>query len=196
MKQTEGDRNFSAPPLRTAPVFGGIAGIMTAEQGDTDDGNNMPSMSSKARESGKLQDMYRRTLAASWAAQAGELPADQCIEDIFAGGDGWAKHRGESTAASPKMGGSTEDDDSEGDNRTLRGHKRNTSGSHDTLRPARQRNGSKNDLGSHGPSGRGSIAQQFQSSQGSKNSEHRPTGEIDEFTAREDLRSWTIPAKG
>ena len=33
--------------------------------------------------------MYRRTLSASWAAQAGELPADECIEDIFAGGSGW-----------------------------------------------------------------------------------------------------------
>jgi hypothetical protein len=33
--------------------------------------------------------MYRRTLAASWAAQAGELPADECIENIFAGGNGW-----------------------------------------------------------------------------------------------------------
>lgn len=33
--------------------------------------------------------MYRRALAASWLAQPGELPPDQCIEDIFAGGDGW-----------------------------------------------------------------------------------------------------------
>ena len=32
--------------------------------------------------------MYRRALAASWAAQPGELQADECIEDIFAGGDG------------------------------------------------------------------------------------------------------------
>jgi len=197
MKQTEGDRNFSAPALRTAPVFGGIAGIMTTEQGDTDDGNNVPSMSSKARESGKLQDMYRRTLAASWAAQAGELPADQCIEDIFAGGDGWAKHEGASTAPSPRMGGSTEDDESEGDHRTLRGHKRNKSGSHDTLKPNRQRNGNKSNASSPGPvSGRGSIAQQVQSSQDAKRSEQRPTNEIDEFTAREDLRSWAISANG
>ena len=62
---------------------------MTAEQVEPDDLGHMPSMSSKTREIGKLQDMYRRTLAASWAAQAGELPADKCIEDIFAGGDGW-----------------------------------------------------------------------------------------------------------
>lgn len=48
----------------------------------------MPSIS-KSREARELQDMYRRTLAASWMCQAGALPADQCIEDIFAGGDGW-----------------------------------------------------------------------------------------------------------
>lgn len=34
--------------------------------------------------------MYRRSLAASWVRQPGELPPDQCIEDIFAGGDGWS----------------------------------------------------------------------------------------------------------
>ena len=32
--------------------------------------------------------MYRRALVASWAAQPGELQADECIEDIFAGGNG------------------------------------------------------------------------------------------------------------
>lgn len=199
MKQTEGDRNFAAPPLRTAPVFGGIAGIMTSEQVDTDDGNNVPSMSSKARESGKLQDMYRRTLAASWAAQAGELPADQCIEDIYAGGDGWAKHDGVSTAPAHclKVGGGTEEDESDGENRTMRGHKRNTSGSHDTLKPNRQRTSSKTNPSHTGTvSGRGSIASQVQSSQSSKKSEQRPTNEIDEFTAREDLRSWAISAHG
>jgi hypothetical protein len=36
MVQIEGERTFIAPPLRTAPVFGGITGIM-AEQGEQDD---------------------------------------------------------------------------------------------------------------------------------------------------------------
>lgn len=72
-----------------APVFGGIAGIVTSDQGELDDVGHMLSMSSKTREVSKLQDMYRQTLAASWAAQIGELPADKCIEEIFAGGDGW-----------------------------------------------------------------------------------------------------------
>ena len=33
--------------------------------------------------------MYRCALAASWSCQPGELPANECIEDIFAGGTGW-----------------------------------------------------------------------------------------------------------
>lgn len=75
-----------------------------------DDLGTIPSLSSKSRETGEMQDMYRRTLAASWAAQPGvsfhsvvlhggelltglqELRADKCIEDIFAGGDGWGSH--------------------------------------------------------------------------------------------------------
>jgi hypothetical protein len=37
MKQIEGDKNFVAPPLKTAQVFSGIAGIMSGEQGDAED---------------------------------------------------------------------------------------------------------------------------------------------------------------
>ena len=48
-----------------------------------------PSLSAGSREAGELQDMYRRSLAAYWSAQPGELKADECIEDIFSGGDGW-----------------------------------------------------------------------------------------------------------
>ncbi|KAK4693695.1 hypothetical protein P7C71_g3752, partial [Lecanoromycetidae sp. Uapishka_2] len=200
MTQTEGSRDFIAPPLKTAPVFGGIAGIMTAESGDpSDDGNNVPSMSYKARESGKLQDMYRRTLAASWAAQAGELPADKCIENIFAGGDGWGEDANESPKPSPRVGGGSTEDDSESETRTLRGHKRNTSGtgSRSTLKPTlRQRTSSKEGPTTGTVSGRGSIAQQIQQDHDSKSHAHRTTHEVNEFTEREDLRSWEISAKG
>jgi hypothetical protein len=37
MKQLDGERNFVAPPLKTAPVFVGIAGIMAGEQVEQDD---------------------------------------------------------------------------------------------------------------------------------------------------------------
>jgi hypothetical protein len=36
MKQLDGERNFIAPPLKTAPVFGGITGIMDFEQAEDD----------------------------------------------------------------------------------------------------------------------------------------------------------------
>ena len=36
-----------------------------------------------------MQDIYRRTLAASWFRLPAELPADEAVEDIFAGGNGW-----------------------------------------------------------------------------------------------------------
>lgn len=73
----------------------------------------------------KVQDMYRQTLAASWAAQTGELRADEVIEDIFGGGSGWGKgggRVGKSTRTSGREdGGGEGESDGEGDGRTLRG---------------------------------------------------------------------------
>ncbi|KAL3303996.1 respiratory complex assembly protein Rmp1 [Colletotrichum asianum] len=92
MRQLDGDKGYSAPPLRTAPVFGGIAGIMAGEQVEQDDAGQIPTMA-KSRDASEVQDMYRRALAASWSCQPGELPADECIEDIFSGGDGWRTGR-------------------------------------------------------------------------------------------------------
>ena len=44
MKQTEGDTNFIAPPLKSAMIAGGIAGVLSTEAGD---GEDMPSITSK-----------------------------------------------------------------------------------------------------------------------------------------------------
>lgn len=90
MRQLEGETNFTAPALKTAMVFGGIAGVLSTEVGDGVDetGGHMPSITSKTREMSELQDMYRRTLAASWSCASDELPPDKLIEDLFAGGDG------------------------------------------------------------------------------------------------------------
>ncbi|KXX78496.1 hypothetical protein MMYC01_204923 [Madurella mycetomatis] len=95
MVQVDGERNYIAPPPKSAPVFGGIAGFVAGDVFEpVDAGPNTPghapsSFSGKSRDLFELQDMYRRALAASWASQPGELPADQCIEDIFAGGEGF-----------------------------------------------------------------------------------------------------------
>ncbi|KAK2608669.1 hypothetical protein QQS21_002780 [Conoideocrella luteorostrata] len=86
MVQVDGERNFVAPALRTAPAFGGIAGLVAPEV--EDDTSPIPTIS-KPRDAAEVQDLYRRTLAASWSRQPNELPADECIEDIFSGGNGW-----------------------------------------------------------------------------------------------------------
>jgi hypothetical protein len=95
MKQIEGEKDFIVPPLKTATVFGGIAGIVATEAGDpkaVGDGGSSSAdiapLTKKTRELTESQDMYRRTLAATWACRTGELPPDKLIEDLFAGGDG------------------------------------------------------------------------------------------------------------
>jgi hypothetical protein len=105
MVQVDGERNYVAPPLKTAPVFGGIAGLMASGDAagaleppaDTltgqGGGDGVPEplgmAAGKSRDAYEVQDMYRRALAASWVGQPGDMPADECIEDIFGGGDGF-----------------------------------------------------------------------------------------------------------
>lgn len=173
---------------------------MTAEQGQGDDFSHMPSISSKTREVGKLQDMYRKTLAASWAAQEGELPADECIEDIFAGGDGWGKALKKTRKVTKPSRSSTDGEESDADRTTLKAHHRNTSSTHAKHASSKSKgylrtSSRSNNKSDSGISGRASIEQQIQSSSTDTTA---PTGrradEIDEFTAREDLRSWEISA--
>lgn len=93
MHQLDGPTDFIAPPLRAAAVFEGFTGIIASEQ--EQDGMSGQNTSGKtptgpSAELNELQDMYRLALAASWACGgSGELAADKCVEDIFAGGDGW-----------------------------------------------------------------------------------------------------------
>ncbi|KAK4041758.1 N-terminal C2 in EEIG1 and EHBP1 proteins-domain-containing protein [Parachaetomium inaequale] len=95
MVQVDGERNYVAPPPKSAPVFGGIAGFVAGDAfepvdvGATTPGHAPSSFTGKSRDMFEVQDMYRRALAASWASQPGELPADQCIENIFGGGEGF-----------------------------------------------------------------------------------------------------------
>lgn len=106
LTQMSGETNFITPELKPAQVFSGLAGVVmdsasssAAESTDhiigfgkgggsfsTEMGG---SMSLHSREQARIQDIYRRTLAASWQTQAGELNPVECIEDIFSGGDGW-----------------------------------------------------------------------------------------------------------
>ncbi|KAI1392162.1 N-terminal C2 in EEIG1 and EHBP1 proteins-domain-containing protein [Hypoxylon trugodes] len=118
MVQIDGERNYVAPALKTAPMFGGIAGVMTSngeaqaeqppdERPSTAGFASISNSFNKSRDAYELQDMYRRALAASWACQPGELPADECVEDIFAGGDGWSDSTRPKGAVSHKNRGSS-----------------------------------------------------------------------------------------
>ncbi|KAJ9630964.1 hypothetical protein H2203_001492, partial [Taxawa tesnikishii (nom. ined.)] len=208
MRHIEGDRDYYAPPLRTAPVFGGIAGIMAQEAPEAaDDLGTIPSLSSKSRETGEMQDMYRRTLAASWAAQPGELRADKCIEDIFAGGDGWGL-----TTDLRAEGGSYSDDarsrnasatnlatpSSTNLNRSPKskqGRLSTENARRDDRAWRKAMDGWSRDggggLGKPGAvSGRSSLEQQARKMERdkSKGRESRPLNEVDEFEVKDDLR--------
>ncbi|KAM5346861.1 hypothetical protein ACJ41O_009866 [Fusarium nematophilum] len=105
MVQVDGERSYIAPPLKTAPVFGGIGGIMGEPV--EDDVGPVPSIS-KPRDAAELQDLYRSVLAASYCRQPSELSAEDVIEDIFGGGNGW---KTKPQAASPDTDGDDDDDD-------------------------------------------------------------------------------------
>lgn len=207
MKQVDGERNFVAPPLKTAPVFGGIAGIMAGEQNEQDEiGMAMPTIN-RSRNEGELQDMYRRALAASWAATAGELPADQCVENIFNGGDGWKDSKSNPNFGStPRLGVSAHFEDELNNEHHQHHHHRTNSGgsaksSHSqstvTTKRTVPRKGHKhkdsnetmgispgmnNDSLSEGSSERGRTG-------------FRRAHEVDEFDVREDLVAWKLPNK-
>jgi len=198
LRQQDGDRNFIAPPLKTAPVFGGIAGIMAGEQGEPDDVGHMPSVSSKGRDTNELQDLYRRTLAANWASQLpGELRADECIEDIFAGGDGWAdKNKGWETAGNPSGTATPRDDDSNSlsDPDSPR-RKRHWLGG-DLRRSKAHADARGHNHGHRRDHSKGSLEQQaHQMKASSRDWNAKRKNEVDEFDVREDLRSWDVPTQ-
>ncbi|KIW95771.1 uncharacterized protein Z519_02835 [Cladophialophora bantiana CBS 173.52] len=210
MRQTEGDSNFIAPPLRSAMVVGGIAGVLTTEAGEGDD---IPSITSKTRELSEAQDIYRRTLAATWACQAGELPPDKLIENLFAGGDGRRAQPSSSKANQQQQQqqqqqhtrlGSREENGSSSSDEPRRpvtprqlltpqmaaggqghgqGHRRGSSRDSPTLQTA----------ATSAVSGRSSIEQQVHASPQDHRRRDRPDyHEFTEFDLRDDLRSWQV----
>lgn len=184
MQHIEGTRDYIAPPLKTAPVFGGIAGIISSSEPASTthgvashanpetahvDGVDVPSLTASRKEDGEMQDMYRRTLAAYWASQPGELKADECIEDIFAGGDGWGKSGPpQSIQLTSHLGSGASTPGAEAEDETRQNHDR----------------GERHGLF-------------FGGSRHHHNHKHhlpprKRHGEVDEFEVREDLRGWII----
>jgi hypothetical protein len=191
MRYVEGTRDYHAPPLRSAPVFGGIAGIISSSDPiggghagpsslnpDADGAEGtVPNLLTTNKETGEIQDMYRRTLAAFWTSQPGELKADECIEDIFSGGDGWGKNgRPKVNAARDGKHGDSEDGDQ---SRPGSGSGTPSMDQDPTPRPTKNSRSARKALGMS--TGRGKHDRTFQGKR-----------EIDELDVVNDLRSWTI----
>lgn len=178
-------------------AFGGIAGVVASEQAEADDSGQMPLINTQSREIADLQEMYRRTLAASWISRADDIPADKLIEGLFSGSIG-----GDSQDAS-----SVQTYDGYYNRRSFNGGAGTTgyNGSRNLLSPGSDRRGKSSSRNGnktldfsptieHGKSG--SIERQlYDNAQGkgwrNRSAEH----ELSEFDVREDLRSWEINSK-
>jgi hypothetical protein len=90
----------SRPQLKTAHIFGAITGVVSdhapvqitngsVSSDRASDRNVKSSSPSRGRDARALQDMFKSAMATTWQLQGSELDADDCIDDIFAGGDGW-----------------------------------------------------------------------------------------------------------
>lgn len=165
----------------------------------------------KPRDASEHQDMYRRALAAYWTAQPGEMPADECIEDLFAGGDGWVDKHGMKSPPKIRL-----DDSASGDDnlhrhhhphlQTPRRHHRRTlsggsgksqstiTGQNKTSHMAHKRSGSN-----VAADAAFAVAQSSGTDSGKDNNNHvragfKPAHDLDEFEIREDLVAWSLPA--
>lgn len=152
---------------------------------------------SKPRDHSDLQDMYRHALAASWAAQIGELPADQCIEDIFAGGDGWKERYNPTLSApltkvNPRSNSLHEDDPSPQSHIHVRKNSSSSSKSQGTAKDGKRHGHRKS-------SRETDIDNSTQNPEPSPESERgrgrdmRRAHEANEFDIREDLVAWHLP---
>lgn len=173
---------------------------MNSEQTESDENGRTPSLSRKNfKEAAEIQDVYRRTLTASWGSHGHELPADQCIEDIFAGGDGWGKFKNEEAILFPST---SNDEDAESESETLRpppSNPRRSSIAFSKRGHGRQKSSGKSGIKSPSPSTgertsshSSDLPTQSSSSDDHKKRHHRRANEYSELELREDLRSWQI----
>ncbi|KAJ5678188.1 uncharacterized protein N7477_003821 [Penicillium maclennaniae] len=200
MRQLDGDRNFTTPPLKSATVFGGIARVVhSADPGDTEEMGHMPSITTKSRELADMQDIYRRTLAASWTSRPCDLPADKLVEELFTGSPCWTKN----TYNSPDLSGSEQGSPFLGVDSAMK-QTRSGKGLSPSFESRRSKSSSSNR--SHSSSRTpdtfssnghhredGSIEQQlYDGIKGRGWKSQNADSERCEFDVREDLRSWEV----
>ncbi|KAL4779673.1 N-terminal C2 in EEIG1 and EHBP1 proteins-domain-containing protein [Aspergillus varians] len=197
VQQLEGDRNFTTPPLKSAMAFGGITGVVASEQAEADNSGQLPLINSQSREVADMQEMYRRTLAASWTSPAHDLPADKLIEGLFSGSvgrsdfdsghsvEGYHDERAPNSSAGTTGQSGTRNLLSPSYERRTRGSSRSNGNKALDYSPAIEHTG-KN----------GSIEHQLYDNAKGKSWRNRNTEhELSEFDVREDLRSWEVNNK-
>ncbi|CAN6611202.1 hypothetical protein TRVA0_004S03752 [Trichomonascus vanleenenianus] len=120
LKQIKGPTDYRVPPLSAPQIFGDITGVMdehktrtagaargaasAAASVATAHGTGAASAASAAARR-RVSKMYHKTYAVSWDPSPHDLTPDDCIEDIFAGGDGLG------TIQEPEHSSSDNDDD-------------------------------------------------------------------------------------
>lgn len=157
-------------------------------------------MSKRTKDISEIQDMYRRTLTASWSSHLDELPADQCIEDIFAGGDGWGKPNDNlAFLAPPSNDGSKGDGESEGEYSLGERHYRKGSQQFARRGHTKQKSYGKSDskVRASKPESTDTKSERTEApgqSSSSDDRQERPRrmNEVSDLDLREDLRSWRI----
>jgi hypothetical protein len=198
MRQIDGDRNFTTPPLRSAAVFAGIAGVVSSEQTDHDELGRLPSINTQSREVADMQDMYRRTLAASWLSGTDDVPADKLIEDLFATGScGSDEHPDARSRRTADNNNELHPDRDTDPRQTRSGNRLSPSFERRPKSSSSQfRNESKgSDFSGHIRKG-GSIQEQlYDSANGKAWKSRSEVDELSEFDVREDLRSWEVSVK-
>lgn len=174
--------------------------MVSAEQGDPVDLGRMPSINSQSREVADMQDMYRRTLAASWNSRSDDLPADKLIEELFSGSISWSHDTHDA-----RTGKAADHDSSTRDEAGTRSNASNRLSPSFERRP---RSSGSNQLRHegrmpeyHSTIGRtrkaGSIEQNLYSAAKANawRSRSNSDNELSEFDVREDLKSWEISSK-
>lgn len=160
-----------------------------------------PITTSQKRDKNAIHDMYRCTLAASWQLQAGELNPEECIEDIFSGGDGWTPRSERFRRGKPKSvryegglsrGGRIDGSDSDSLSAVSSGGGVSAVGgaglgANDVLR--RQRDGDTLSIVSFA-----AVPKPEKKPSGKSFKSFKSDQEVDEMRAREDLVSWKMPS--
>jgi N-terminal C2 in EEIG1 and EHBP1 proteins len=85
----EGSREYVTPPLKKAQMFHGITNLLADSKDLPQISRGIEQQNIKAILHSPTEDIYRRTFAAQWRVQAGELTPSDVVEDIFKGGSGW-----------------------------------------------------------------------------------------------------------